>query len=285
DTSGLCTDDSSRISSVCSIEYYKRRFDDPEFLPSSSKSIYGTPQDHLQWETVKEKVLKAGTLKKLVKALLDEEFHVDSRHFNVFFATFRAFSEPHDVLRAILAEVYVILSEKEAIAEVRKAVEIQTRSWYNILNWWIDLYPDDFRAHPYYNCLTHLIEFTRIQQGIFHDLFVKCVRRRDDFSRSLMKPFTGRFAIEKFVLSSPADNPNGHMLVNSVKIPSVVHTDATYVAEQLTYLDAVEIFKRLVPHQCQSCFWSKRGNKTNKTENSDSHNVPRSDSQDMEIYT
>uniref|UniRef100_A0A915E2M4 Uncharacterized protein n=1 Tax=Ditylenchus dipsaci TaxID=166011 RepID=A0A915E2M4_9BILA len=49
--------------------------------------------DHLQWETIRERVIKAGTLDKMWV-----DGRMDSRQFNVFFATFRAFAEPGAVL-------------------------------------------------------------------------------------------------------------------------------------------------------------------------------------------
>lgn len=47
-------------------------------------------------------MIKAGSVEKLVESLITaanpEERQMDSRHFNVFFATYRAYSTPEEVL-------------------------------------------------------------------------------------------------------------------------------------------------------------------------------------------
>jgi ral guanine nucleotide dissociation stimulator-like 1 len=65
--------------------------------------------DHLQWETVKERVIKAGSLDRLLEVLVSSDGVFDTRHFNVFFATYRAFSSTYKVGRKveIVCELFV----------------------------------------------------------------------------------------------------------------------------------------------------------------------------------
>lgn len=51
-------------------------------------------------------MIKAGSVEKLVESLITtanpEERQMDSRHFNVFFATYRAYSTPEEVLDILI---------------------------------------------------------------------------------------------------------------------------------------------------------------------------------------
>lgn len=71
-----------------------RYYDDPD--EGSNDKIA-----HLQWETVKERVIRAGTLNKLTASLLTPDGELDTRHFNVFFTTYRAFASQLEVLDLI----------------------------------------------------------------------------------------------------------------------------------------------------------------------------------------
>lgn len=57
---------------------------------------------HLEWETVRVKFMKAGTLEKLVESLTSDDGELESTYINIFFATYRTFATPEKVLSLIL---------------------------------------------------------------------------------------------------------------------------------------------------------------------------------------
>ena len=58
---------------------------------------------HLMWETQKLRVLKAGSLERLVEYLYVRG-EMDSTYTNVFLATYRTFSTTEEVLATLLAK-------------------------------------------------------------------------------------------------------------------------------------------------------------------------------------
>ena len=73
---------------------------------------------HLMWETQKYRVIKAGTLEKLVEYLYIKG-EMDSTYTNVFLATYRTFSSLEEVLN-ILVERYInIKTNKETKNELQ----------------------------------------------------------------------------------------------------------------------------------------------------------------------
>lgn len=57
---------------------------------------------HLMWETQKLRVIKAGTLPRLVEALATVRGELDSSYMNIFLATYRTFATPLQLLQAIV---------------------------------------------------------------------------------------------------------------------------------------------------------------------------------------
>lgn len=65
---------------------------------------------HLEWETVRVRFVKAGTLKNLVEALSTDDGELETTYINVFLATYRSFSTAKEVL-SLLLERYEELTE------------------------------------------------------------------------------------------------------------------------------------------------------------------------------
>lgn len=57
---------------------------------------------HLEWETVRVRFLKAGTLERLVESLASDTGELESTFVNVFLATYRTFSTTSQVLNLII---------------------------------------------------------------------------------------------------------------------------------------------------------------------------------------
>ena len=65
---------------------------------------------HLEWETVRVKLIKAGTLEKLVESLASDSGELESTYVNVFLATYRTFSTATQVL-SLISDRYRELGE------------------------------------------------------------------------------------------------------------------------------------------------------------------------------
>lgn len=79
---------------------------------------------HLEWETVRVRLIKAGTLEKLVESLASDSGELESTYVNVFLATYRTFSTAFKVLTLIIKR-YEDLNEPANAAS--EAVRLQHR--------------------------------------------------------------------------------------------------------------------------------------------------------------
>jgi len=59
---------------------------------------------HLQWRLEELRVIRAGTLPRLIVAMtVDRTGELDSNHVNVLLATYRTFTTPQNLLREIIS--------------------------------------------------------------------------------------------------------------------------------------------------------------------------------------
>lgn len=70
---------------------------------------------HLEWETVRVRFLKAGTLEKLIESLASDTGELESTFVNVFLATYRTFSTTKQVLNLILDRYLALSSSNNKI--------------------------------------------------------------------------------------------------------------------------------------------------------------------------
>ena len=57
---------------------------------------------HLEWETVRVRFIKAGSLEKLVESLASDTGELESTYISVFLATYRTFASPKQVLNLLI---------------------------------------------------------------------------------------------------------------------------------------------------------------------------------------
>ncbi|XGW35594.1 hypothetical protein V3C99_019085 [Haemonchus contortus] len=211
--------------------------------------------DHLQWESVKERVIKAGTVEKLVECLVGADGTMDSRHFNVFFATYRAFAEPTNVLDRLLRR-YESLDKEVNSSTSALVIQNSIRS---ILICWLDMYPEDFYDPDCdFAMLTNLLDFG--QRSKLSDLRAKSRKLLERFKHIQEEggmiaalPSLDQLAYAfGYDASEYSKNPQ-----EKVKMFDVGSENCVQIAEQLTFWDA-ELFRELIIHQCQGCVWSKR---------------------------
>ncbi|VBB29420.1 unnamed protein product [Acanthocheilonema viteae] len=219
--------------------------------------------DHLHWETIRERVIRAGTLQKLVECLISDDMLMDSRHFNVFFATYRSFATCSNVLELLLQR-YVSLDMNSLVIGKAKAVTLQC-SLRSIIMCWLEIYPEDFNEPGAdFATLMRLIEFGRIHKII--DVRTKARQMRETYKRQVMD---GRYlaqipSMEQYVFSTGYDAPDFDTCVQRANMFDIGRENCVQIAEQLTFWDA-ELFKELLPQQCQGCVWNKRNKRGPET--------------------
>jgi ral guanine nucleotide dissociation stimulator-like 1 len=135
----------------------------------------------------------------------------------------------------------------------------------SVLHLWLDGYPDDFNGDN----LQILLSFTssRLPTSKLHmKALTKFTDRLDKYSRvpplpSWNDPLTSHYHsmhditdhFNGLCLSPAFRTPNSHLL-NTYRFPNI---SVKHFAEQLTRMD-MELFKKLVPHQCLGATWSHR---------------------------
>ncbi|CAI4224959.1 unnamed protein product [Auanema sp. JU1783] len=211
--------------------------------------------DHLQWESVKERVIKAGTVEKLVECLVGADDLMDSRHFNVFFATYRSFADPPTVLNRILRR-YESLENDVNCSTSALVIQNSLRS---ILICWLDMYPEDFyEPQSDFSSINTLLEFGMRYK--LSDLRTKARKLREHFKR--IQAVGGLIAqlpsVEQRAYDLGYDSAEySKNAKDRVRMFDVGKENCVQIAEQLTFWDAA-LFKEVFIHQCQGCVWSKR---------------------------
>ncbi|XP_071545611.1 ral guanine nucleotide dissociation stimulator-like 1 isoform X2 [Panulirus ornatus] len=210
---------------------------------------------HLEWETVRVRFLKAGTLEKLIESLASDTGELESTFVNVFLATYRTFSSTKQVLNLILDRYLALDSSNNKINVAPHLREDHKKALRLTLQVWLDGYPEDFRVPPAFACLHQLWEFTKTHLPD-SDLHIKVGYKLEKMKRE--EEMKGSPMLEKILsceemrvhCSSPMSNGN-HQPYEFLDIP-----ESTF-AQQLTRMDTV-LFKGVIAHQCLGSVWSRR---------------------------
>ncbi|XP_034943661.1 ral guanine nucleotide dissociation stimulator isoform X2 [Chelonus insularis] len=219
-----------------------------------TKSLSASDSDdeisHLEWETVRVRFLKAGTVQKLVESLANDDGELESTYINVFLATYRAFTTPREVLELLLARYDALEDASHQSGEQHRKTLVQA------LHVWLDAYPSDWKSPPSHPLLSRLLDFThRKLPG--SELELKAKHR--------LQRFHDEDHIDNCIVYDNGRLSNQHCsdLLNdrwsSYNFPEVPHR---HFAEQLTRMDA-EVFKKLIAHQCLGAVWSRRDRSRN----------------------
>ncbi|KAK9869539.1 hypothetical protein WA026_003295 [Henosepilachna vigintioctopunctata] len=221
----------------------KVRYHRPTRSLSSSHSDSDDEISHLEWETVRVRFVKAGTLKKLVEALSTDDGELETTYINVFLATYRSFSSPREVLKLLLRR-YEELSDADDVVDQH---EQHKKTLVSALHVWLDSYPEDFRDPPHHPALRHLLSFCESRVPAT-ELDAKVRHRLDRYARE---------AQHDPLLSPPSSFALRNVEAVGWKTYKLPDVPVRTFAEQLTRMD-VDLFKKLVPHQCLGGVWSRR---------------------------
>ncbi|XP_025114106.1 ral guanine nucleotide dissociation stimulator-like 1 isoform X6 [Pomacea canaliculata] len=205
---------------------------------------------HLMWETQKLRVIKAGTLPRLVEALATVRGELDSSYMNIFLATYRTFATPLQLLQAIVDRYHLLRSQnKRGKSEL---FEQQQKTLKCVLSVWLDTYHEDFRESPNYPCLTLLENFAR-EVIPDSDLASRAHNRIERLKKEASS--NGAENIQfRFSICDEVDRMIDEEAPKPLTFPDI---SPRLCAEQLTLRDA-ELFKKVVPHHCLGAVWGRR---------------------------
>ncbi|XP_055691313.1 ral guanine nucleotide dissociation stimulator-like 1 isoform X2 [Lutzomyia longipalpis] len=230
--------------------------------PSASSQDSDDEISHLEWETVRVRFIKAATLPRLVEALATDDGELESTFINVFMATYRTFTQPEKVLELLLARyerLHAELLHSDTVSAEHK------KSLISALHVWLDGYPEDWDS----STLQRLLTFTakRLPNSEVH---MKAALRLDRLARTKNNhPIRSWSSQDGLDLT---DQFGGLCLTPAFRVPQLhilhsyrfPHVPVKHFAEQLTRMD-MELFKRLVPHQCLGAIWSRKDKQESNT--------------------
>ncbi|CAG4998191.1 unnamed protein product [Parnassius apollo] len=204
---------------------------------------------HLEWETVRVRFVKAGTVERLVEALATDDGELESTYVNVFLATYRSFAECSRVLDLLLRR-YEALASEEVLPTASDNSQQHRKTLVACLHVWLDTYPEDFRQPPHHPALQQLLAFTQLHLP-GSELHLKVLQKLAVFSAERNGGTSAGTGAG--VCLAPGMRLTAHH-TSTYRLPHVPHR---HFAEQLTRMD-MELFKKLVPHQCLGAIWSRR---------------------------
>ncbi|MFH4974472.1 hypothetical protein AB6A40_001181 [Gnathostoma spinigerum] len=214
--------------------------------------------DHLQWETIRERIIRSGTVERLVESLVGSDNMMDSRHFNVFFATYRAFTNAGVVLKLLIDRYECLWREPCGPETTHIVIQNSIRS---VLLCWMDMYPEDFyEPLTDFASLCHLIDFARTNKLV--DLRLKAKRLKEAHKRLMAEggPIAQLPSMHHYIFARGCEHPGADLCPQNPKVFDIGKENCVQIAEQLTFWDAA-LFKELLPQHCQGCVWSQRHKK------------------------
>ncbi|XP_068809712.1 ral guanine nucleotide dissociation stimulator-like 1 isoform X2 [Struthio camelus] len=211
-----------------------------------------------QYETCKIRTIKAGTLEKLVENLLTAFGDNDFTYISIFLSTYRGFASTKEVLELLLdryGNLETSSCEDDGSQNSSGSKTVLRNAIASILRAWLDQCSEDFREPPNYPCLLKLLDYLkRSMPG--SDPERRAQNLLEQFQKQEVENDNGFHSTSPWNLDDEEE-----MEISAPEEFSFFQEDL--VAEQLTYMDA-KLFKKVVPHHCLGCIWSRRDKKENK---------------------
>ncbi|KAK4292309.1 hypothetical protein Pmani_034906 [Petrolisthes manimaculis] len=226
---------------------------------------------HLEWETVRVRFLKAGTLERLVESLASDTGELESTFVNVFLATYRTFASTAQLATyrtfASTAQVLNLVLDRYLALDTgqgtvpKHLIEDHKKALRLTLQVWLDAYPEDFRDPPDFPGMQQLRAFTQTHLPD-SDLHIKVGYKLDKMKKE--EEVKGSPMLERMLRceemrvhgSSPLTNGSAACPPLQQPYEFLDIPDATF-AQQLTRMDTV-LFKGVMSHQCLGSVWSRR---------------------------
>ncbi|OQV14257.1 Ral guanine nucleotide dissociation stimulator-like 1 [Hypsibius exemplaris] len=202
---------------------------------SNTLAVPGGGVSYLEWQTVKVRNLKAGTLDRILRCLITPDNELDSGHVNIFLDTYREISNPVDVVQQLLRQ----------LVEAREEHSPRQRPLRQLLNTLLDSYPEDFTSGSLVeldDSIMLMMEYSEKHQDI--DFRHKLIQRIAALNSSSRLP---HLEVLEWMQAEPS--PFNDPPSNFSCAEDLLNYSDKAVAEQLTLLDAV-LLKRLRPHEC-----------------------------------
>ncbi|CAB3361819.1 Hypothetical predicted protein [Cloeon dipterum] len=228
--------------------------------PNKSVSEQEDNISHLEWETVRVRLVKAATLVKLVECLASDEGELETTYVNIFLATYRSFSTASQVLGLLLDRYKLLANDSDEVELPDFLRQQHVKTLILALHVWLDTYPEDFVDPPKFPALQRLDEFCK--ENVPESELAIRVRHRLE---KLLQDVGERSA--RVPTAVPVDNGDTvhEVVVDATKVTDLSeykfpNINEVHFAEQLTCMD-MDLFTRLVPHQCLGSVWARRGEK------------------------
>ncbi|NXH11992.1 RGL1 protein, partial [Bucco capensis] len=213
-----------------------------------------------EYETYKIRTIKAGTLEKLVENLLTASGDNDFSYIIVFLSTYRAFASTKEVLELLLdkyGNLETLRCEEVESQNFSESSEELRTTIASISQVWLEQCSEDFREPPNYPCLLKLLDYLK------RNMPGSDPERR---AQNLLEKFQSKRMENNYGFHNSSlynHNDEEELVITCSEDLEFFFFPEDFVAEQLTYMDAT-LFKRVVPHHCLGCIWSRRNKEENK---------------------
>ncbi|XP_028666538.1 ral guanine nucleotide dissociation stimulator-like 1 isoform X1 [Erpetoichthys calabaricus] len=206
------------------------------------------PPGHMvnQQDTHKIRIIKAGTLERLVETLLTSPGDNDSIYASVFLSTYRSFASIAQVLHLLLDRYG---GQEDDHGDPSQALVHSAISC--VLRTWLDQYTEDFSEPPDHPNLHRVLKY--LQRALPGS---DTERHAQALLEQLRRAESGQGHAE-VLYTSDADKVDAETPLDFMSIPEEL------VAEQLTWMDA-ELFRKVLPHHCLGSVWSQRDKEDKK---------------------
>ncbi|XP_048673762.1 ral guanine nucleotide dissociation stimulator-like 2 isoform X4 [Caretta caretta] len=198
--------------------------------------------------------LKAGSLVRLVRHLLEAQTLGDATYVPTFLITYRVFARPPTVLGLLLDRLEEVGALEPSPVSPETA-ELQ-RAFSSVMCSWLDGYPEDFGGGLDPGLVERLGRSLQCALGQGSE-----AERRLLALRGVPGGHSNGGELEEEELGVGEDGPEGGVTPRGDPDPLDILTfQADHVAAQLT-LEEAALFLRVVPYQCLGSLWSQRDKK------------------------